>query len=171
MGGKAAGIEIYAQLRYFAVTGQRLDGTSPNIQFRKLGWLRERFWPKPAPSSPPDYGQPQSKIIERARAYVAKMDAAISGQGGHDQTYTVACRLVLGFALSEESAWPVLLEYNQRCEPPWSEGELRHKLRDALKHEGPRGDLLEKDRSSRNGRQGKNNGAGNASEPAIPAGA
>ena len=48
------------------------------------------------------------------------------------------------FALTEEEAWPVLLEYNRRCRPPWSK-ELRHKLKDTAK-EGrqplPRGYLL-----------------------------
>ncbi len=73
------------------------------------------------------------------------MSAAISGAGGHGTTFAVALVLRYGFALTEEEAWPVLLEYNRRCRPPWSEKELRHKLKDAAK-EGrqplPRGYLL-----------------------------
>lgn len=71
------------------------------------------------------------KPIDRARAYVAKMPPAISGQGGHNRTFHVACVLVQGFALGEDEAWPLLQEYNLRCDPEWSETELRHKLQDA----------------------------------------
>ena len=36
-------------------------------------------------------------VIERARRYIAKCLPAISGQGGHDATFHVACVLVHGF--------------------------------------------------------------------------
>lgn len=76
------------------------------------------------------------KPIDRARAYVAKMPAAVSGQGGHDRTYRVACVLTDGFALQWGDAWTVLIEYNKRCLPPWSLHELRHKLEDAFRAAG-----------------------------------
>lgn len=75
--------------------------------------------------------------IDRALAYVAKMPAAISGRGGHAATFAVAKALVHGFALSESQAWPILLDYNKRCQPPWSEAELRHKLKSAGKLDRP----------------------------------
>jgi hypothetical protein len=58
---------------------------------------------------------------------------AISGAGGHDATYSVACSLWR--MLDDESAvWAGLLEYNAtRCQPAWSEKELRHKMSDAEK--------------------------------------
>jgi len=68
---------------------------------------------------------------ERARRYVAKMPPAISGHRGHDATIAVACVLKRDFGLSDSDALAVLREYNQRCEPPWSEAELQHKLTDA----------------------------------------
>jgi hypothetical protein len=75
--------------------------------------------------------------VRRAAAYVAKMDAAVAGQGGHNKTFRVTCRLVhpapRGFGLSPDQAWPILLAYNARCSPEWPERELRHKLDDALK--------------------------------------
>jgi hypothetical protein len=71
--------------------------------------------------------------IQRARSYLAKMPSAISGQGGHNVTYTAACILVRGFALSEDDAYDILAEdFNPRCEPPWTEWELRHKIRSAM---------------------------------------
>src|SRR5687768_708337 len=83
--------------------------------------------------------------LDRARAYVASCPPAISGQGGHDQTFSVACALVNGFALEPNQALDVLGEYNQRCQPPWSDKELTHKIQTAMastKHEKPRGHLL-----------------------------
>jgi hypothetical protein len=67
-------------------------------------------------------------LVERAKAYVAAMPLAVSGQGGHDALFAVAVALIHGFALPEEQAWPILCDYSSRCSPPWSEGELRHKM-------------------------------------------
>jgi hypothetical protein len=67
-------------------------------------------------------------VAGRAAKYVAKMAPAISGNGGHDTTFNVAQTLVKGFNLPEAEAWPILLDYNGRCQPPWSERDLRHKL-------------------------------------------
>jgi hypothetical protein len=69
-----------------------------------------------------------TSLIERARKYVAKMPTAISGQRGHDATWAVTQALVRGFDLSVAESRPLLEEYNRRCEPPWSEKELEHKL-------------------------------------------
>src|SRR5262249_41530014 len=55
----------------------------------------------------------------------------ISGQRGHDATWAVAQVLVRGFALRIDEARPLLEEYSQRCQPPWSDKELEHKLRSA----------------------------------------
>ena len=84
-------------------------------------------------------------VVERARRYVQKIAPAVSGQGGHSQTYWVASALTNGFNLSEEDAMTVLLEYNASCQPPWNEKELRHKLRQSItsSHDRPRGWLLQ----------------------------
>jgi putative DNA primase/helicase len=70
------------------------------------------------------------------------MPGAVSGQGGHNQTFRAACVLVRNFALQVKEALPLLREWNETCQPPWSERELLHKLEDAEKVKGPRGDLL-----------------------------
>jgi len=44
--------------------------------------------------------------------------------------------------MSTEQAWPVIEEWNQRCNPPWSEHDLRRKLNEANKQGGERGWLL-----------------------------
>jgi hypothetical protein len=74
---------------------------------------------------------PMANRQARARAYVARMPAAVEGQGGDKQTFTVACVLVKKFALTEEEAFPILEEYNRRCVPPWPEEKLRYKLEKA----------------------------------------
>lgn len=74
--------------------------------------------------------------IDRARAYVGKMDAAIERSGGDRQTFCVACKLV-EFGLSQSEAMTVLNEYNARCQPPWSETGLSRKLRCAFSRAAP----------------------------------
>jgi hypothetical protein len=71
--------------------------------------------------------------IQRGKNYLAKMPPAVSGHGGHNATFAAACVLVRGFALSEEDAYDILVsDFNPRCEPPWAEWELRHKIRSAM---------------------------------------
>jgi len=85
-------------------------------------------------------------LADRARKYVEKMPPAISGSGGHDALFAVASVLIHGFDLPEDVVWQILAEYNARCVPPWSESELRHKLRSAgqlTRHSKPGGYLLE----------------------------
>lgn len=75
---------------------------------------------------------------DRARAYLAKLPAAVAGNGGHAATFATACRLV-EFGLAESEAWSLLCEWNRsHCQPPWQEAELRHKLTDAYRHTSPR---------------------------------
>ena len=83
-------------------------------------------------------------VIDRARLYVAKLDGAVSGSGGHNTTIHVACVLVKGFGLSEGEAMGLMREWNVKCAPAWSEGELLHKVRSAARmpDDKPRGFLL-----------------------------
>lgn len=81
---------------------------------------------------------------EAARGAVQQMEAAVSGSGGHNATFHVACMLVHGFALSQAEALPIMAEFNQRCSPPWSERDLLYKLASAERavHATPRGHFL-----------------------------
>lgn len=81
-------------------------------------------------------------LQERARAYLEQLPPAISGEHGHNRTFHAACVLTHGFGLSVDEALPILQLYNLRCQPPWTNDELFHKLQDAHKKEGPRGYLL-----------------------------
>jgi RepB DNA-primase from phage plasmid len=72
--------------------------------------------------------------VERARRYMRQVRPAVAGQHGDVHTFRVCCRLVRGFALNDEDALAVLVGWNQRCVPPWSERELRAKLQHARRY-------------------------------------
>ena len=70
-------------------------------------------------------------LRERIERYVDRIPPAVSGERGHVATFHVAIALVWGFDLSPETALAFLERYNERCQPPWDEAELRHKLASA----------------------------------------
>jgi hypothetical protein len=79
-----------------------------------------------------------ASTFERAMAYLQTMDPAVSGAGGHNQTLRAACECVR-FGLCEAEAWQALQWWNDhRCQPAWTERELRHKLASAYKIATPR---------------------------------
>ncbi len=80
-------------------------------------------------------------VFERARKYVDKMPAAVSGENGSGRTFHVACVLVKGFELPTSQAMEILKEYSTKCDPPWSEHELHHKIDSAVKQPGASGYL------------------------------
>jgi putative DNA primase/helicase len=87
-----------------------------------------------------------SPLMRRVLAYLDTIDPAVSGQGGHDGTYWPARVVCWGFDLGRERGFEVLAEhFNPRCQPPWSDDDLRHKCEDAdtLPFDKPRGWLLE----------------------------
>ena len=71
--------------------------------------------------------------LRAAAQYAAKVPGAISGQGGHNATFRLACALIRKFDLDEEQAFLVMNAWNALCDPPWSERDLEHKVRDAMK--------------------------------------
>ena len=83
-------------------------------------------------------------IPERAAAYLERMPPAIAGSGGHSATFNAAAVLCRGFAMNEQDALPFLMAWNHtHCQPPWTESELRHKLRSAASSTRPLGYLLD----------------------------
>jgi hypothetical protein len=85
-----------------------------------------------------------TNTIKRARQYAAAIPPAIAGEHGDVHTFRVCCRLVRGFALTDDDALSVLREWNSRCLPPWSERELLDKVSRARRYgREPMGGLLE----------------------------
>lgn len=72
---------------------------------------------------------PRGDTEKRAAAYLRKLPASISGSGGHQALWTAALALVRGFRVPPARALAMLRsDFNPRCQPPWSEKELRHKI-------------------------------------------
>ena len=75
---------------------------------------------------------PRGDVEKRAAKYLAKLPASISGSGGHAALWSAALSLVRGFRIPPERALSMLrTDFNPRCQPPWTERELRHKVDDA----------------------------------------
>lgn len=84
-----------------------------------------------------------TRSVDRARAFLQCVDPAVAGQQGDLRTFRVCCRIVRGFDLSDDEAVRALSEWNARCEPPWSERELRQKVMNARRYgREPQGGLL-----------------------------
>lgn len=144
IGGKDPGVEVYDSKRFFCVTGLQLSGMHELRQLDDdLDWLADKFSMRQAVATVHADGvRMESPVIERASKYLAKMEPSISGQDGHGKCFHAACVLVMGFCLSHDEALNLLTrEYNPRCQPPWSEKELRHKVDQASKQPGSRGYL------------------------------
>jgi len=90
--------------------------------------------------------KPGKTPADRARAYLAKVPGAIAGQSGHDWTFHAAALLVIDFGLSIEEAMPLFQEWNETCQPPWSDSELMHKLEGADALTDERGAALKSNR-------------------------
>ena len=115
-------------------------------------WLLELAQPdRRAPVAPAVRHVPapdQAQTLKRARGYLSRVPGATSGARGHDTTWNAALKMVRGFALSESDSFDLLWnEYNPRCDPPWSEKELRHKITDIINNgTAPLGFLLNVER-------------------------
>jgi hypothetical protein len=118
--------------------------TQAVAQLARAILARRRPAPAPSPTALRDTPAPTTPnaLLARAGAYLDALPPAISGQGGHAATYRAATSLVHGFAIDPETALDMLLvRFNPRCQPPWTEQELRHKVDDAAtkQHTRPHG--------------------------------
>ena len=102
-------------------------------------WIGAQKEESPAAPPPPRRNETEERKILRARAWLAVRDPAIEGSGGDNHTLSTASTVAIGFDLSDEDALSLLLEWDARCVPPWTEKGLRAKIRNARKycHEVP----------------------------------
>jgi hypothetical protein len=94
------------------------------------------------PREPSAFRAPSPEVLSRvessvryqlAKRLLEAMAPAIEGDGGDNRTFVAAC-VGHDYALTEEEFWPLLVEYNKRCRPPWNEDELAKKLENAYKY-------------------------------------
>ena len=97
----------------------------------RIAWSRERMRRRIETSF--ERGRDENDLLFRARAYLARIEPAVSGSGGHLKTFTTASKLARFVGFDVGMLWELLVEYNRRCEPPWDENELRHKFQEAMK--------------------------------------
>lgn len=72
------------------------------------------------------------KVIRNGARYIEKI-RAVSGQGGHNDTYRAACCLK-DAGLDQADALFCLLQWNKtNADPPWPETEIRRKIKEAYK--------------------------------------
>ncbi|HET6414326.1 MAG TPA: bifunctional DNA primase/polymerase [Anaeromyxobacter sp.] len=128
-----------------------LPGCSPlEPEEREIAWLPGDWLAyllklaaeKPAPKAEQASAQQGEKLyapgdrefaLRRAQAYLAQVEGAVSGQNGHGATFRAACRAA-ELCIDPNDVLVALQGWNQTsCQPPWSEADLRHKVRDALK--------------------------------------
>ena len=135
IGGKLPGIEIYGRWRLFCYTGQHI-GIHQEIHecSRPLQSLLKKMQP---PENQIQFernnNRGDTKSAEYARRWLQKHGPAISGNFGHTHTYSAALTLVDGFGLDQGTALDLLREWNQTCQPPWSDRELVRKIQQALR--------------------------------------
>ena len=138
---KAPAIEVYDRLRYFAVTGWRLKGPdTPETNPEAMQWLMETYFAESAEtfSTNNQEWRSEASVIDRARKYISKLPPSVSGSKGHDAAFHAACSIALGFGLPEGVALMLMQEWNQLCQPAWSDRELVHKVKQAGKQPGER---------------------------------
>jgi hypothetical protein len=102
-----------------------------------LAKIEQASAPIPTPQPPKARPIATSKVVdkvERAKAYADKMDPAYEGQSGDRRTFVACSVIARGFDLTEHEALEVLRPWNQRCVPPWSEYQLRTKIRRAMRY-------------------------------------
>lgn len=131
------------------VLAEAVQSLHEEVVRRRYGELPAKRNVAPPPSAPRPVNDDVA-VERRASAYLQAMSPAVSGSGGHAATYAAATALVHGFGLSTERALGMLLsEYNLRCQPPWTEKELRHKVDDAAgkPHDRPRGWLRDQNQA------------------------
>ena len=97
-------------------------------------WLLE-LATKTTTEAPPLTIHRAKNLDERLLAYLDHTPPAVSGEGGHNRTYGLICRVFEIFPElrhRDDGEMLILLqEWNGRCQPPWTERELLHKIRDA----------------------------------------
>lgn len=72
-------------------------------------------------------------LVEQARAALRRHGPAVDGNEGDPRTYQAAC-ICRDHGIPEEDALGLMLEWNATCQPPWDEGDLETKVRNAYRY-------------------------------------
>lgn len=167
--GEPTGIDIRVGNQYIIVapslheSGKRYSWEKPLVSPKELTslpkvWI-DGFLPRKdaKPSSPtsvsPVTSLSSDAILARAEQYLDAVPPSIQGQNGSARLYWAVSVLLWGFGLDETVTKRTILDrFNPRCDPPWSEKEVDHKIEDANANppKKPVGWLLDEDRKRDN---------------------
>lgn len=112
-------VEVYSDGRYFTVTGERYAGEDVTDCQSELDELYHSMSDKGGSDE------------ANCRAALASLPEAIEGDRGHDKAYRAA-REIFRYGLDGEKAQELLHWYNEnKCYPPFDQGELDHKFKQA----------------------------------------
>lgn len=114
--------------RPLADTAPRLHWYGRGARLKPVPYTAPR--PAPTPTSAPNQDDAPDCVVAAATADLARFKPAIQGHNGSNQFYAAVCRLLVAYALPEHQAMPLLEAYNDRCEPPFSDLEVAHKVHD-----------------------------------------
>lgn len=133
--------EIYHDRRYFSITGD-VWGDYDQIRDVDDDLLSEfvhEFFASRIESEAPQRHDPiddeidDPAIMPSVKNYLDDMPESVSGARGHDAMFAACCS-IYRFGVSDDLAMEAAEYFNDEyCTPPWSDSELRRKLREAKK--------------------------------------
>lgn len=130
-------IEVYNGGRFFAVTGDIIFGFPSDVNEcqKELDWLCKNYMPKEEPIKEfkkLNVCASNSEKVKKAIKYIENRSPSISGDGGHNKCLAVAIILREGFDIQDFDLFvEAIQDWNNKCQPPWSEAELLHKFKSA----------------------------------------
>ncbi len=155
-------IQIFDSKRFAAMVGS--SSPEPVLEMQEqLNWLAGYLQTLKAEqlalmgsTVPPEVKQATQSIglrmpgdwdLVRARAagYLRKIPPAKTGQSGGTRTLETVMKVLTSFDLNQSEAFEVVKEWNQACDPPWTDEDLMRKISEADKIAGQRGTLLSVD--------------------------
>lgn len=135
------GLDIRSSGGYIVGHGSVVDGKTYTLNDTALHplpeWIAERLGKPPTKdrSLPKVTTINEGRAISRATYYLKnEADLSVEGAAGDLTAYKVACA-VKDFGIEEPTAVALMLAYwNERCSPPWTEGDLSSKVKHAYKY-------------------------------------
>lgn len=133
------GVGSYALIPPSRITGHGSYVVERDVDLAEVPtWVLPRilaFQKDRAKASIAELDLPQN--VARAKSlvdgYLKRGDVAIEGQMGDLRTFKLACE-VLNMGVSEETAFNLILPWNDASDPPWAEDELKIKIENAANY-------------------------------------
>ena len=87
------------------------------------------------------FGLESKELLAYVRSCLETLGPAVEGQGGSNRTYAAASLVRHDYALSDDVGWELFSEWNETCDPPWSQADLESMWENAQRyaHQNPYG--------------------------------